>query len=118
MESESWIIEGVHYKWGTESFRQADLIFLIQPKAYVQDARVISRFMKTRLGLEQGNYKQSFKYLRIMLLEWNRSFRREGIPEIMALTEEYQAKRIIVQQNLEILQHVDRVLEGKSVMGT
>ncbi|WP_405107863.1 hypothetical protein MHH28_28075 [Paenibacillus sp. FSL K6-1217] len=118
MDTESWIIEGVHYKWGTDSFRQADLIFLIQPKAYVQDARVISRFMKTRLGLEQGNYKQSFKYLRVMLLEWNRSFRRESIPAIMALTEEYQAKRIIVQHNLEILQHVGRVVQAKRALET
>ncbi|MEK4518164.1 hypothetical protein NSS64_22985 [Paenibacillus sp. FSL H8-0122] len=117
MDAESWIIEGVHYQWGTESFRQADLIFLIRPKAYVQDARVISRFMKTRLGLEQGNYKQSFKYLRVMLLEWNRGFRRESIPAIMALTEQYQAKRIIVQQNREILQHVGRYVRGKSVLG-
>ncbi|MFC6653010.1 hypothetical protein [Paenibacillus rhizoplanae] len=118
MDAESWIIEGVHYQWGTESFRQADLIFLIRPKAYIQDARVISRFMKTRLGLEQGNYKQSFKYLRVMLLDWNRGFRRKSIPAIMELTEEYRAKRIIVQHNLEILQHVRRYMQGKSVLGT
>lgn len=41
----------------------------------------------------------------------------ESIPAIMALTEQYQAKRIIVQQNREILQHVGRYVRGKSVLG-
>ncbi|WP_238652409.1 hypothetical protein [Paenibacillus piscarius] len=104
--SESWIIEGVHHKWGMESFREADLIFLILPNAYIQDARVIRRFVRTRLGLEQGNYKQTFKGLRKMLFEWNRGFRKESIPEILELTEPYRAKRIIVRHNREILRHV------------
>ena len=105
---ESWIIEGVHHKWGTESFREADLIVVIQPNPYVQDGRVIRRFIKTRLGLERANYKQSFRNLYMMLYEWNRGFRKEGIPAIMELTEEYKAKRIIVRNNREILQHAGR----------
>lgn len=109
--AESWIIEGVHYKWGTESFREADLIFLILPNAYIQDARVIRRFVKTRLGLEQGNYRQTFKGLRKMLFEWNRGFRQESIPEILRLTEPYRSKRIIVRHNREILRHVARYAE-------
>ncbi|MFD2875515.1 hypothetical protein ACFTAO_05290 [Paenibacillus rhizoplanae] len=91
--------------------------FLIRPKAYIQDARVISRFMKTRLGLEQGNYKQSFKYLRVMLLDWNRGFRRKSIPAIMELTEEYRAKRIIVQHNLEIFAACAQVYAGEECAG-
>lgn len=109
--AESWIIEGVHHQWGTESFREAELIFLIQPNAYIQDARVIRRFVKTRLGLEQGNYKQTFKSLCKMLFEWNRGFRKESIPEIMELTEPYRAKRIIVRHNREILQQVASYVE-------
>jgi adenylate kinase family enzyme len=113
--AESWIIEGVHHKWGIESFREADLIFLIKPNSYAQDARVIRRFIKTRLGLEQGNYKQSFKNLYVMLFEWNRGFHKESIPAIMELTEAYKAKRIIVHNNREILQHVSRHLREASL---
>ncbi|WP_340021675.1 hypothetical protein MHI24_22090 [Paenibacillus sp. FSL K6-1096] len=114
MAKESWIIEGVHHKWGTESFREADLIVLIHPNAYIQDARVISRFVKTRLGLEQGNYKQTFKSLCTMLFEWNRGFRKESIPAILELTEPYRAKRIIVRHNREILGHVARYAEQEN----
>jgi hypothetical protein len=39
--TEAWIIEGVHHKWGTESFKQADLMFLIKSNKYVRDFRII-----------------------------------------------------------------------------
>lgn len=103
---ESWIIEGVHYKWGTGSFGQADLIFVIRPNKYLRDLRVVRRFIRTRLGLEQWNYKQTLKNLYVMLLEWNRKFDQENLPDIMKLTEEYAAKRIVVRNNQEILRHV------------
>ncbi len=101
-----WIIEGVHYKWGIESFRQADLIFLITPNKYVRDLRVVQRFMKTNLGLERRNYRQSLQNLYVMLFEWNRDFDREGLPKILELTEEFAAKRIVVKKNRDILKYV------------
>ncbi|MEK5495310.1 hypothetical protein MKZ24_31890 [Paenibacillus sp. FSL R7-0297] len=106
----------MHHKWGTESFREADLIFLIQPDLYVQNGRVIRRFIKTRLGLEKGNYKQTFKNLYMMLFEWNPGFIREGVPAIMKLTEAYKAKRIIVHNSSEILQHVSRYIGNASLL--
>ncbi|MHA6531256.1 P-loop NTPase family protein [Paenibacillus sp. BAC0078] len=110
--SSEWIIEGAHYKWGSESFRQADVIFLIRPGRVVRDLRVVGRFVKTRLGLERGNYKQTFKNLYVMLFEWNRGFDREGVPEIMKLTEPFAEKLIIVNNNQEILQHVSRYADS------
>ncbi|WP_245648061.1 hypothetical protein [Paenibacillus borealis] len=106
----------MHHKWGTESFGEADLIFLIQPDLYVQNGRVIRRFIKTRLGLEQGNYKQTFKNLYVMLFEWNPGFIRETVPAIMELTEAYKAKRIIVHNSSEILQHVSRYIGDASLL--
>ncbi|WP_310831712.1 hypothetical protein [Paenibacillus pedocola] len=101
-----WIIEGVHYKWGIESFRQADLIFVITPNKYVRDMRVVQRFIKTNLGLEQRNYRQSLQNLYVMLFEWNRGFDREGLLKIMELTGEFAAKRIVVKNNRDILKYV------------
>ncbi|MNC31491.1 hypothetical protein D3C75_798140 [compost metagenome] len=76
---------------------------LIRPNRVVQDLRVVRRFIKTRLGLEQGNYKQSFRNLYEMLYEWNRRYERVDLPRIMELTEEYRHKRMIVKNNQEIL---------------
>lgn len=93
----------MHYKWGSESFRQADSIVVIRPNRVVQDLRVVRRFVKTRLGLEQGNYSQTFKNLYQMLFKWNRKYERVDMPRIMELMEEYAHKRIIVNNNQEIL---------------
>ncbi|WP_240644532.1 hypothetical protein [Paenibacillus paeoniae] len=108
--TEAWIIEGVHYNWGVESFKQADCIFLINPNKYVRNMRVIARFIRTRLGLEPSNYKQTFKNLYDMLFIWNRGFDNEGIKEILKLTEEDSEKRTIVKNNKEIMTFMQKYL--------
>lgn len=103
--TDAWIIEGVHHKWGVESFEKADLIFIIKPNKYVRNFRVIQRFIRTRLGLEQSNYKQSFKNLYEMIFIWNKGFDKESIKEIMELTDGI-GKRFIVKDNKEIIKYI------------
>lgn len=50
LRSEAWIIEGVHYRWGYNSFQEADYIFIIRNHWLTQDLRTIKRFVATRLG--------------------------------------------------------------------
>jgi len=105
--SEAWIIEGVHHKWGQESFEHADLIFIISPNKLVRDFRVFRRFIRTRLGLEHAHYKQSFKNLLVMTFVWNKGFDRDTMKEILELTKPYEAKRMIVKKNKEILAWIE-----------
>ncbi|AZN42727.1 AAA family ATPase [Paenibacillus albus] len=98
----SWIIEGVHHKWGTIRYAEADYIFIIRAPLAVQNLRTLKRFVKTRLGLEACNYKQSLSNLREMF-GWNRNFERDNMVNILALTETYLAKRYIVRRNTEIM---------------
>ncbi|WP_339322018.1 hypothetical protein [Paenibacillus sp. FSL W8-0194] len=104
--SEAWVIEGVHHKWGKESFEHADVIFIITPNRWVRDFRVIRRFLRTRLGLERANYKQSFKNLFEMAWVWNRKFDRVHMEEILEMTEPFKAKRMVVRSNKEILTYI------------
>ncbi|SDO79027.1 hypothetical protein SAMN04487897_12260 [Paenibacillus sp. yr247] len=46
---------------------KADFIFIIKPNKLVRDFRVTWRFIKTRMGIEEWNYKQSLKNLYQML---------------------------------------------------
>lgn len=110
MSGAAWIIEGVHYKWGLESFRQADLIVVIKPNKYSRDLRVVQRFIKTGLRLEQRNYRQTFQDLYVMLFDWNRGFEQEDLPNIIKMTEEYAGKRIVVNNNREILKYAEEHL--------
>lgn len=98
----SWIIEGVHHKWGTSSYAEADYIFVIRSPLYVQNLRTLKRFVKTRLGLEPCNYKQDLRNL-LAMFEWNRNFERDHMQHILELTEEFRTKRYIVKRNTDIL---------------
>lgn len=98
----SWILEGAHYKWGYESFEKADLIVILSPNKVLRDCRVITRFMKTRMGWEQANYKQSFKNLLEMIRVWNRGYDKEGIHRILEMTEHLSHKRVIIKNNKEL----------------
>ncbi|WP_019639172.1 AAA family ATPase [Paenibacillus fonticola] len=108
IHKESWIVEGAHYKWGQESFRKADLIFILQPNRFIRDLRVIQRFIKTRIGLEEWNYKQSVKNLYQMLFIWNRSYDREGMNQVLEITDEFAEKRIIIKNNQEIIKRIEK----------
>ncbi|AIQ63469.1 hypothetical protein PSTEL_10615 [Paenibacillus stellifer] len=69
----------------------------------IQDLRTVKRFMTTRLGLEDSNYRQRFNNLVVMLFSWNRNYRREDIQHILELTSGLSHKRYIVKSNKEIL---------------
>lgn len=102
LDKPSWILEGVHYKWGQESFEKADLIVILRPNRVFRDLRVITRFIKTRLGFEQANYKQSFKNLYVMIFEWNRGYDQEAIHRIIELTNNFSDRRVILKNNKEL----------------
>ncbi|AHV98799.1 AAA family ATPase [Paenibacillus sabinae] len=112
----NWILEGAHYKWGQESFRKADLIFILQPNRYIRNLRVIQRFIKTRMGIEQCNYKQTVKNLYQMLFIYNRGYDQEGMQQILEITKEYEDKRIITRNKQEILEHIEEYLLADSRM--
>ncbi|WHY20462.1 hypothetical protein QNH28_05535 [Paenibacillus sp. G2S3] len=38
LDQPSWILEGVHYKWGQESFEKADLIVILRPNRVFRDS--------------------------------------------------------------------------------
>ncbi|WP_283249001.1 hypothetical protein [Paenibacillus antibioticophila] len=114
VNTEEWIIEGVHYRWGQESFKKADLIFIIKPNRFLRDYRVIKRFIKSRLGIEPWNYKQTLKDLFQMLFIRNKDFDKKKLKDIFELTEIYAEKRFVVQNNKEVLKYVQGQFEVAS----
>ncbi|WP_154116509.1 AAA family ATPase [Paenibacillus monticola] len=106
LNRESWIVEGAHYKWGEESFTRADLILILTPNKLVRDFRVVTRFIRTRMGIEQWNYKQSWNNLYQMIFEWNRGYDREAIPRIMEMTAEQADKRKMIKKTQEVEIHI------------
>jgi adenylate kinase family enzyme len=102
IQQDSWIIEGVQHDWVYNSFKEADHIFIIRPILFVQNLRIIKRFVKTRLRLEERNYTQDFKNV-LKMFGWNKKFEQEHMVKIMKMTNEFTNKRHIIKSNLEIL---------------
>lgn len=79
--SETWIIEGVHHEdWVANSFRDAELIILLDTKYSLRTYRIIKRFLLQKIGLEKSNYKPTIKIF-FKMFKWNRHFEEVGKPE-------------------------------------
>jgi len=102
LRQDSWIIEGVHYKWGMDSFRQADIIVIIKPNKLTTQYRVVRRFIRTRLRVESSNYKQTLHNLYTMLFVWNKDYYSVSLPAIMNLTDVYSDKRVVIARNRDL----------------
>jgi adenylate kinase family enzyme len=111
LESEDWILEGVQHGWTMESFRQADWVLVLHPHVLVRDYRIIRRFLRSRTGLEQWNYKQTFSNLVKMVVEWNHGYDPD---KILRLTAEFADKRIVAAGQKELAAWADCVTREKA----
>lgn len=102
IESDGWIIEGVHYEWVQQSFKNADMIILLNPPYSTRTFRIIKRFIFQKLGIEKSNYNPTFAIFRKMFV-WNRHFEHKSKPEILKILSEYEEKVWILNntRNLE-----------------
>ena len=90
LKQEDWIIEGVYYDWCGKCFDDADKIYLLSVPRYKYRHRIIRRFIRRKLGLEQGK-KETFKSL-LQLLKWADKFEQKNLVEIRKILERYQQK--------------------------
>ena len=102
IESDAWIIEGVHFEWVEQSFKNADIIILLNPPYFTRTFRIIKRFILQKLGIERSNYKPTFAMFKKMFV-WNRHFENKSKPEILKILSEYEEKVWILNDtcNLE-----------------
>jgi len=92
-EQDSWVIEGIYYKWVDNSFKSADAIIILNIPNYLRNFRIIKRFILSKVGIGQCN-EMSIKDLKA-LITWGNSFTKNNLPEIIAKTEPYKSKRDI-----------------------
>ena len=95
LDRDDWIVEGVYCAWCARSFSEADRIYLLNVPRYRYRYRIIRRFVRRKLGLEEGK-KESLGSLRA-LLRWADKYERESMPEIRRLLAPYADK--LIEQN-------------------
>lgn len=98
---DSWIVEGVYYKWLVENFEKAQVIIYVDTNVIVRHARIVLRFVKQRTGLERSVYKQMLKGL-LKMLGWNHRFDQTDKVSIYETLQPYWHKVNIVRKNEDV----------------
>ncbi|MEC0129173.1 AAA family ATPase [Paenibacillus pabuli] len=106
VQSNQWIIEGVHYQWVARSFEQADLIVYLNTPVWKRNVRILKRFTVQKLGLEQGNYRQTFSMLGRMY-KWSYQHDRKEKALIMTFLQPHQHKLCMVRDEAELTRYLE-----------
>ncbi|MEC0203301.1 DNA topology modulation protein FlaR [Paenibacillus lautus] len=102
-----WIIEGAHLNWVNPSFCRADLIVFLNPSYSTITYRIITRFIKQRLRLEQAHYTPTWDMFKKMF-EWSAAFQREGKHQIQETLEDYPGKVVVVKDLKQLKQRLEQ----------
>ena len=78
LDTDSWILEGVYYRWLGEAFSQADLIVILTPSTWTRQSRMVRRFARGKFGVENGQ-NEGFSSL-WETLRWNQRYDRYYLP--------------------------------------
>jgi len=101
ISAETWIVEGAHIDdWTFKSFEKSEVILFLDINYYARVYRIIKRYTKQKLGMENSNYKPTFKIL-IKMFKWNRMFEDNKQMNLNKL-EIYNDKLIIIKNNKEL----------------
>lgn len=105
LKNDSWIIEGVYYSWVGRSFKEADVIYLLDMPKYIYKSRIILRFIKRKVGIEKGK-KETLKSV-INLLKWTDTFQNKNLKEIKNILENYGDKFILLSNKRDVSKIID-----------
>ena len=92
LDQKDWIIEGVYYAWCQQCFADADRIYVLSVPGYQYRYRIIRRFLRRKVGLEQGK-KETLRSL-IRLLRWADHYQNVNLAEIREMLIPYADKVI------------------------
>ena len=70
LSNESWIIEGVYYKWLEKSFYDADVIVILNPPVIKRQWRIFKRFITRKFLL--GDFRKETFSSFLELWRWNK----------------------------------------------
>lgn len=108
VNTQSWIIEGVHHKWISKSLEEADQIIFLDISLLKRRWRIIHRFIKQKFGVEKANYKPSLKTLKF-LYNYNTVFEHKSKPEILSVLSDYKNKVVFIKNDQDIKHYLNHL---------
>ena len=95
LKKKKWIIEGVYGGWTKPSFKEAELIIILQPKTRVRQWRITERFLKRKLCLTKNKKKETWKSF-FGLLKWSKRYYIKNFPGIYKQIEPFKDKTLTI----------------------
>ena len=95
-----WIIEGTLRRNLYNILEMADNIIYVDTPLIIRKKRILTRYIKQKLGIEKCGYKPSYKMLKNMYT-WTKEFesKRKDFEDIL---KKYQEKVIVVKNSNDI----------------
>jgi len=114
LQNDSWIIEGVYYRWLSESFEKSDVIIILKTHIFIRDFRIIKRFIKRKLGIVSFKKKDTFKGL-IELLKWNHVYDKKNLIEIEDMLDVYRQKKVLLKNRNEVSKYISIIVNNEYI---
>lgn len=102
---DSWIIEDAGRERFEMGFDKADTIVFLHPNVTTRKMRIIKRYIKQKLKIEECNYNPNLKMLKLMF-EWTRNF-ENGIDTLKMRLKPYEKKVITLNNSKQIKDFVE-----------
>lgn len=101
VSSDTWIVEGAHHTWVSQSFQHADIIIFLDVALPKRVYRITKRYILQLLRIEKANYKPSFN-MYLNMFKWTKDFERKNKAQILYMLGELGDKLVVVKDNREV----------------
>lgn len=109
----SWIIEDTGRPCFEEGLKMADTIILLEISPKIRNYRIIKRWIKQRLGIEECIYNPRYQMLKCML-QWSKDY-DEGKDNLKDRLSPYKEKVITLKNNKDINVFLEKCSNTKNL---
>jgi adenylate kinase family enzyme len=105
LKKNSWIIEGVYYRWLSQAFEDADIIIILSPSKYIRHWRISKRFIKRKFDIIPSKKETLRDFLN--LVKWNQKFDSDNLIRIRKFIAGHELKALECKKFQEILRIIN-----------
>lgn len=105
LSNDSWIVEGVYYKWLANSFEDADIIIILNPSVYLRQWRIFKRFLYRKFVLLDFKKETLSSFIEMFL--WNQKYDDDNMIRITSFIAEHQHKVVYCKNYREVINAIN-----------
>ncbi|MFT4313469.1 MAG: DNA topology modulation protein FlaR [Candidatus Woesearchaeota archaeon] len=113
LQHKEWIIEGVYGDWTKQTFEQADIILILQPKTSIRQWRILRRFVRRKILFWQDNRTESLKNF-LGLFAWSKKYDRDILQKIKDDLIVHKDKMITITKSNINIQDIEKLAKSTS----